>query len=223
MPLVTFSRPEAVIFDIDGTLLDTAPDLCGTLNALLAEHGRPVMPLERLRPMIGDGAAKMVERGFAASGTVPEDFAALVRRFIEIYQGRIAEETKPFPGAVACLERFRAAGARLGVCTNKTTRLTEELLAALDLAAYFGVVVGGDGPARKPDPRHILSVAERLGVAPERSLMIGDSINDVAAAKAAGIKVVAVTFGYTTTPALELGADAVIDSFEELPRLLGFG
>lgn len=223
MPLAALPRPAAVIFDIDGTLLDTAPDLCGTLNALLAEHGRPTMPLDRLRPMIGDGAAKMVERGFAASGAVPADFAGLVRRFIEIYEGRIADETKPFPGAVACLERFRAAGTLLGVCTNKTTRLTEELLAALGLSSYFGVVVGGDGPARKPDPRHILSVAERLGVAPARSLMVGDSINDVAAAKAAGITVVAVTFGYTTTPAVELGADAVIDSFEELPRLLGLG
>ncbi len=223
MKLASLLRPEAVVFDLDGTLLDTAPDLCGTLNELLTEHGRPTMPLARLRPMIGDGAAKMVERGFAASGEVPADFAGLVRRFIELYAARIAAETQPFPGVIDCLDRLRAAGTQLAVCTNKTTRLTEELLAALDLTSYFGVVVGGDGPARKPDPRHILSVAERLGVAPERSLMIGDSINDVAAAKAAGIKVVAVTFGYTTTPAIELGADAVIDSFDELLRLLGLG
>lgn len=218
-----FSRREAVVFDLDGTLLDTAPDLCGTLNELLAEHGRPTMPLTRLRPMIGDGAAKMVERGFAASGEVPADFTALIRRFIDLYEARIAAETQPFPGVIACLDRLRAAGTRLAVCTNKTTSLTETLLAALELRHYFPVVIGGDGPARKPDPRHLLAVTERLGVAPEQALMIGDSINDVAAAKAAGIKVVAVTFGYTTTPAIELGADAVIDSFDELPRLLGLG
>jgi phosphoglycolate phosphatase len=223
MPLVTFLPPEAVIFDVDGTLLDTAPDLCGTLNALLAEHGRTPMPLDRLRPMIGDGAAKMVERGFAASGSVPVDFAGLVRRFIEIYEGRIADETQPFPGVVACLDRLRAAGMRLGVCTNKTTRLTDTLLQALGLTPYFAAVVGGDGPARKPDPRHILAVTERLGVQPARAVMIGDSINDVAAAKAADIRVVAVTFGYTVTPASELGADALVDHFDELPRLLGLG
>ncbi len=223
MLLGDFTRPDAIVFDLDGTLLDTAPDLCGTLNELLAEHGRPTIPLDRLRPMIGDGAAKMVERGFAASGDVPADFTGLVRRFIELYAARIAAETRPFPGVVDCLERLRAVGTQLAICTNKTTSLTESLLAALDLAAYFPVVIGGDGPARKPDPRHLLAVVERLGVTPQSTLMIGDSINDVAAAKAAGIKVVAVTFGYTTTPALELGADAVIDSFAELPRLLGLG
>lgn len=221
MALARFPRPDAVVFDLDGTLLDTAPDLCGTLNELLTEHGRPTMPLDRLRPMIGDGAAKMVERGFAASGRVPEDFTGLVRRFIELYEGRIAAETQPFPGVIACLDRLRTAGLQLAVCTNKTTRLTESLLAALDLTAYFPVVIGGDGPARKPDPRHLLAVVERLAVEPRAAVMIGDSINDVAAAKAAGIKVVAVTFGYTTTPAAELGADALIDSYTELPRLLG--
>lgn len=222
MPLAPFRRPDAVVFDLDGTLLDTAPDLCGTLNELLTEHGRATMPLDRLRPLIGDGAAKMVERGFAASGEVPADMTGLVRRFIELYEARIDAETQPFPGVIACLDRLRAAGAKLGVCTNKTTRLTETLLASLDLTAYFPVVVGGDGPARKPDPRHLLAVVERLGVAPTATVMVGDSINDVAAAKAAGIKVVAVTFGYTTTPAMELGADAVIDTYADLPRLLGF-
>lgn len=221
MPLASFSRLEAVIFDVDGTLLDTAPDLCGTLNELLAESGRAPMPLAALRPMIGDGAAKMVERGFDVSGGPPGDFAALVRRFIEIYETRIAKETRPFPGVVACLDRLRAAGLRLGICTNKTTRLTESLLKALGLTPYFAAVVGGDGPARKPDPRHLLAAVEEVGVEPARAVMIGDSINDVAAAKAASIKVVAVTFGYTTTPPIELGADALIDHFNELPPLLG--
>lgn len=223
MTLVPFARPEAVVFDVDGTLLDTAPDLGGTLNRLLAEHGRPIVPLAAIRDMIGDGAAAMVERGFRTTGGVPPDFEALVRRFIVLYEAHIADETRPFPGAVAAVERLRAAGIRLGVCTNKRTALTEELFAKLDLTKYFAAVVGGDVPARKPDPRHLLDVVTRLGVPPAATVMIGDSINDVAAAKAAGIRVVAVTFGYTATPARELGADAVIDHFDELPGLLGLG
>jgi phosphoglycolate phosphatase len=221
MALVRFPRPDAVVFDVDGTLVDTAPDLCGTLNRLLVEHGRPTISLPAIRPMIGDGAAKMVERGFGATGGVPEDFAGLVRRFLVLYEAHITDETRPFPGAIAAIEAMQAAGLRLGVCTNKTTALTERLLGALDLSKYFAAVVGGDVPARKPDPRHLLSVVERLGTSPEKTVMIGDSINDVAAAKSAGIPVVAVSFGYTATPPRELGADAVIDHYAELPALLG--
>ena len=221
MALAQFDRPGAVVFDLDGTLVDTAPDLSGTLNRLLVEHGRPTIALEDIRAMIGDGAAKMVERGFGATGGLPQDVTVLVRRFLDIYEANVAEESRPFPGVVATLERLRASGMSLGVCTNKLTGLSQRLLDELDLSQYFTAIVGGDVPARKPDPRHVLSTIELLGASPETALMIGDSINDVAAAKAAKVKVVAVTFGYTTTPAVELGADAVIDSFEELPRLLG--
>lgn len=221
MTLARFDRPGAVIFDLDGTLVDTAPDLGGTLNRLLVEHGRRTIPLPEIRPLIGDGAAKMVERGFGATGGLPDDLTLLVRRFLEIYEANLAEESRPFPGVVSTLKHLRAAGLILGVCTNKLTGLSQRLLDELELTQYFAAVVGGDVQARKPDPRHVLDTIERLGASPETALMIGDSLNDVAAAKAANVRVVAVTFGYTTTPAVELGADAVIDSFEELPRLLG--
>jgi phosphoglycolate phosphatase len=221
MSLARFARPAAVVFDLDGTLVDTAPDLCGTLNRLLVEHGRPTISLSDIRPMIGDGAAKMVERGFGATGGLPDDVTVLVRRFLELYEVGVADESRPFPEVVATLERLRAAGLRLGVCTNKFTGLSQRLLDQLDLSRYFDVLVGGDVPARKPDPRHILMTLEQLGATPATALMVGDSLNDVAAAKAAQVKVVAVTFGYTSTPAIELGADAVIDSFAELPPLIG--
>jgi phosphoglycolate phosphatase len=221
MSLARFARPAAVVFDLDGTLVDTAPDLCGTLNKLLVEHGRPTISLPDIRPMIGDGAAKMVERGFSATGGLPDDLTVLVRRFIELYEASVADESRPFPHVVDTLERLRAANIRLGVCTNKLTGMSQRLLDALDLSRLFDVLIGGDVPERKPDPRHVLMTVEKLGASAATALMVGDSINDVAAAKAAKVNVVAVTFGYTSTPAIELGADAVIDSFAELPPLIG--
>jgi phosphoglycolate phosphatase len=221
MILPQFSRPDAVIFDLDGTLVDTAPDLGAALNRLLAERGRPGLPAHTIRTMIGDGAAKLVERGFVAAGGWPDDPQTLVRRFLDIYEAGVADRSRPFPGVAAVLTRLATAGIRLGVCTNKPGLATEELLAALDLRHYFGAVAHGDGPTRKPDPRHLLGAVEQLGATPATSVMIGDSANDVAAARGAGMTVIVVGFGYTATPARELGADLVIDSFEALPELLG--
>jgi len=221
MALPRFGQRDAVIFDLDGTLVDTAPDLGDALNRLLAEHGRAPIGAEGIRRMIGDGAAKLVERGFQATGGLPAALPALVERFLGIYEPRIAETSRPFPGVVAALERLAAAGLRLGVCTNKPDEATRRLLAALDLARYFSAVSGGDVPARKPATRHLLGVVERLGSTAARSLMVGDSINDVASARNAGVAVVVVSFGYTITPAAELGADMVIERFDALPGLLG--
>lgn len=217
----SFSRPQAVIFDLDGTLVDTAPDLGAALNRLLAEYGRSALAPESIRTMIGDGAAKLVERGFTATGGWPAEPSAIVGRFLSIYEAGIADCSRPFPGVTAVLERLAAAKIRLGVCTNKPGVATEELLSAIDLRRHFSAVGHGDGPARKPDPRHLLRVVEQLGAQPATSVMVGDSANDVAAARAAGVPVVVVTFGYTATPAHELGADAVIDRFDALPGLLG--
>lgn len=171
--------------------------------------------------MIGDGAAKLVERGFTATGGLPAPLPALVERFLAIYEPRIAETSCPFPGVVTTLERLREAGLRLGVCTNKPDEATRRLLEALDLTRFFTAVSGGDVPARKPDARHLLGVVTQLNSTPARSLMIGDSMNDVASARNAGVAVVVVSFGYTITPAAQLGADALIDRFEALPGLLG--
>ncbi|HEX2115998.1 MAG TPA: phosphoglycolate phosphatase [Alphaproteobacteria bacterium] len=209
------SRFSAIVFDLDGTLVDSAPDLCGVVNQMLKRHGRMELDLEQIRKMVGDGAAKLIERGFAAEG-LPAPLPDMTKEFIELYEARIADETRPFPGVVATLERLKAAGLRLGVCTNKTTRLSRKLLDELDLLRFFTSVVGGEGPARKPDPRHLQAVIGELAASEATTLMVGDSRNDVAAAKAAGVEVVAVSFGYTTIAPSDLGADRVIDRFDEL-------
>jgi phosphoglycolate phosphatase len=223
MPLPRFGQLDAVIFDLDGTLVDTAPDLGSALNRLLAEHGRESIGADGIRRMIGDGAAKLVERGFLATGGLPTPLPSLVDRFLAFYEPAVAETSRPFPGVVATLERLGGAGLRLGVCTNKPDAATHRLLDALGLTRHFAAVSGGDVPARKPDARHLLGVVERLGATPARALMVGDSSNDVTAARNAGIAVIVVSFGYTATPAAALGADAVIDDFAELAALLKVG
>jgi phosphoglycolate phosphatase len=215
------ARPTAVVFDLDGTLVDTAPDLGRALNVLLAELGRPSVPLDSIRRLVGDGAARLVERGFTASGGVPGDLATLTRRFVAIYAQGIALTSHPFPGVVDTLGLLQRAGIALGICTNKPDALTRQLLDALDLARFFSAIAGGDVPARKPDPRHLLGVLAELGADPAGSLMVGDSANDTNVARNAGVRVVVVSYGYTTTPPMELGADALIERFDELPSLLG--
>ena len=215
------ARFQTVIFDLDGTLVDSAPDLCGVVNHMLDEHGRAALDLDAIRAMVGDGAAKLIERGFGATGGLPAPLPQLVARFIALYENRIAQETRPFPGVVDTLTRLDQAGLRLGICTNKPTGLTNRLLQELDLARFFGSVAGGDGPARKPDPRHIHVVIEGLGARADSALMIGDSMNDVAAARAAGIPVFVVPFGYTRIPPAQLGADRVLRDFAELQELIG--
>ncbi|HEX6979968.1 MAG TPA: phosphoglycolate phosphatase [Alphaproteobacteria bacterium] len=214
-------RFSAVIFDLDGTLVDSAPDLCGVVNHMLVEHGRPQLDLKDIRKMVGDGAARLIERGFGATGGLPAPLPDLTKRFIEIYATRVAELTRPFPGVIETLTRLRDAGVRLGVCTNKPTGLSRELLDALELSPFFDCLVGGDVPARKPDPRHIRMVMDQLGAEPAATLMVGDSANDVLAARGAGIKVVVVPFGYTSIPPADLGADLVLGSFGELRDFVG--
>ena len=164
----------------------------------------------------------MLERGFAAAGQslAPEEVGGLVTRFIEVYRGRIASESTPFPNLLPALDELTAAGAVLVVCTNKRTDLSTALLDALGLTSRFAAVVGGDAvPASKPDPGHYLAAIAAAGGDPRRSLMVGDSINDVASAQAAGAPVVVVSFGYTDIPAAELGAEALIDDFAQLPAV----
>ncbi len=216
-------RFDAVVFDLDGTLVDSAPDLTRALNCLLEEIGRPALPLTAVLGMIGDGVAKLVERGLAATGGPPQgqSNAALVERFRALYLDRLAVETRPYPGVRETLESLAKAGYALGVCTNKPTAATEALLAALDLGRWFAVVSGGDGPQRKPDPAPLLALLTQLGASPARAVMVGDGINDVLAARAAGMTAVLVSYGYARVPVPELGADRIVDSMTELPALLG--
>ena len=217
-----------IVFDLDGTLVDTAPDLMGTLNTVLGEEGLPPLPYEMAPLLVGRGAKVMLERGFAADGQPLDEPEAsrLFDRYIEVYLGRIADHSRPFPGVLDALDRLEAEGAILAVCTNKRTDLSLAVMNALDLTKRFKVIVGPDMALRpKPDASHLLRTVELAGGDPKRTVMVGDSINDVLAAKNAEIPVVVVTFGYTDVPAKDLGGDALIDRFDELDaavaKLLG--
>ena len=209
-----------IAFDLDGTLVDTAPDLIGTLNYILAEHNHDGLPLTSARTLVGHGARIMLARGFAAAGETLDGarLETLYAHFIHLYVPRIAMASRPFPGVLAAMDALEAAGARFAVCTNKPTGLSHALLDALDLTRRFAAVVGPDlAGAAKPDPRHVLRAIELAGGQPDRALMVGDSRADVDAAKAARVPVVAVSFGYSDVPPAELGADVLIDTYADLP------
>ena len=211
----------ALVFDFDGTLIESAPELAHCLNLLLAANGRRAVALAEVEVMIGNGVAKLVERAFHATGNIPGDLDAQVDRFIDIYNNAPITETPLYDGVVETLERLRAAGHLMAICTNKLHRPTMKILEGLAMAHFFAVVAGGDTfTVRKPDPGHLLGVLEQLGVAREDAIMIGDSANDIGCARAAGVRSVAVTYGYSNVPHGELGADALIDSFADLPDAL---
>lgn len=210
-----------LVFDLDGTLVDSAPDLVATLNVILGEEGVAPLPLAEARDFIGHGARRLMERGFAAQGLSikPEAMPGLFARFIAHYEAHIADETRPFPGVVEALSAAKAAGAKLAVCTNKLTGLSNQVLDAVDLAKFFDAVVGADAaPAAKPDPRHLAAAVEAAGGRLDRAVMIGDAATDAGAARAAGAPLVLVSFGYTEVPAAELKPDILLDHFAEVPN-----
>ncbi len=209
-----------VVLDLDGTLVETAPDLVGTLNVLLDQEGIAPLPMQAARTMIGAGARALIQRGFAAAGAPLDEarLSALFQRFITHYLAHIADESRPFPGAVEALDRMAEAGALLAVCTNKRTDLSVALLNALGLAGRFSAIVGADAaPAAKPDPRHLIATIEAAGGRTDRAIMVGDSVSDAKAARGAATPLILVSFGYTDVPASELGADILIDHFDALP------
>ncbi len=208
-----------LVFDLDGTLVDTARDLMGTLNELMRREGLATLPLSDVGTFVGAGAMAMIERGLRANGVEPE--AAQTKRlfadFLDHYGANIARESRPYPGVLAALDRFEAAGWGFAVCTNKVEVLSRRLMDELGLAPRFRAICGGDTfPTRKPDPRHLIATIEQAGGTPARTVMVGDSRSDIDAAKGAGVPVVAVTFGYTDVPVRELGPDLVIDHFDDL-------
>lgn len=208
-----------IVFDLDGTLVDTAPDLIGALNLVLAEQGLPAVPLASARHLVGRGARVLIERGFAEAGEPLSEGRAsmLFGRFIDVYLGRIADESLPFDGLEGTLDRLQGAGARFAVCTNKPTNLSYALLDALKLTSRFDAIVGPDQGAHKPDPRLLQIAVERAGGEIGRTLFVGDSMIDHATARAAGTPIVGVTFGYTETPLKADDFDGLIDGFPELP------
>ena len=218
--LLTLPDPAAVVWDLDGTLVDSAADLAKALNALLYEHGQHSHSVANVRTMIGHGVAKLIERGFRGAGA-PSDEArrdAMVPRFMELYTACATDTTQLVPHAREALEFFYHGGVKQGLCTNKPFSVTRQIVSALDISGYFSSIVGGDSTAaRKPHPLPLQTCLEELETRPEDAVMIGDSGADVGSARAAGVRVILVPDGYTGESADSLGADFVVGSLADLP------
>jgi phosphoglycolate phosphatase len=214
-------KQTALLFDLDGTLVDSVPDLAATANQLLAELGYPPLDKAAIARMVGDGVAKLVERVLAARQVNALAPAPATRRFAALYEANATTLTRPYPGVEAVLEELTRGGAKLALCTNKLEQVTRAVLEGLGLAHFFPVVLGGDSlPTRKPDPGPLLAALRRIDVAPEAAAMVGDHRNDVLAARGAGVAAIFARYGYGSATLGELRPDAIIDDFSELPRAL---
>jgi phosphoglycolate phosphatase len=211
---------DVVAFDLDGTLADTAPDLAAALNHALVRLGRPEVPVESVRHLVGHGARALLRRGLAATGEASEQLVETgFPLFIDYYLDHICIGTRPYDGLEAALDSLKAKGVRLALCTNKAERLTFALLDALGWRGRFDAVVGGDTLAvRKPHPAPLREAVARAGGG--RAAFVGDSIIDADTARAAGLPFVAVSFGFSDRPVEALGADAVIDDYRQLSAAL---
>lgn len=210
-----------LIFDLDGTLVDSNRDLIPALNAATETVGLAPIGLGDVGHVVGQGALKMIEKAFEFHGQPLEVGSAvhksLLDRFLEYYDDHIADETVFFPGTLTALDSLSNTGWDLAVCTNKYERFAVKLLTELGELERFCVVTGGDTfPVKKPDPAHLLETAKRAGADPSKCIMVGDSINDIAAAQAANLPVIAVDFGYSDVPIAELTPDRIISHFDEL-------
>lgn len=212
-----------IAFDLDGTLLDSAPDLIGTLNRMLVEEGLPPVPMESASTLIGSGARALLVHGFEAAGAPVERAKSdeLFERFLVDYAAHIADGSQPFEGVVETLERLSERGAILVVATNKRSDLSELLLGKLDLTRHFAAIVGPDRvSARKPSGAHLKEAVAIAGGDPERAIMVGDASPDADAAKDAGMPCILTTFGFTPTPVEHLGGDVLIDAFEDVEEAI---
>jgi phosphoglycolate phosphatase len=209
-----------IVFDLDGTLVDTAPDLIDTLNIILGDQGLPTIPYDDARPLIGGGAKAMIERALTLErrSASSNEVEALYTSFVAHYAEHIADRSRPFPGVEPALDRLTASGCRLAVCTNKLEWLSKRLLDALNLTDRFAAICGQDTfGIQKPDPQVFHATVKQAGGNPREAIMVGDSVTDIRTARAAKVPVIAVDFGYTDVPVAKLGADQVISSFLELP------
>ena len=209
-----------VVFDLDGTLVDTAPDLIDTLNLILARHDVAPLAFERGRTMIGGGVKPLLVQALATRDIKlsPHDLDRLFAEYLELYAAHIADRSRPFPGLEGALDLLAARGWRFAVCTNKLEWLSVRLLDALDLSRRFAAICGQDTfGVQKPDPEILRCTIARAGGDIALAVMVGDSMTDVATARNAGVPVVAVDFGYTETPPHAFGADRLISHFDALP------
>jgi phosphoglycolate phosphatase len=210
-----------LVFDLDGTLIDTAPDLIDTLNVVFAREGLPAVPYATARRLIGGGARAMITRGIEAEGRTLEamHIERLFKEFIAHYAEHIADRSRPFPGLLEALDELKARGHRFAVCTNKLEGLSVLLLRQLDLIDRFAAICGQDTfGVQKPHPDILHRTIAAAGGRSDRAIMIGDSETDIRTAKAAGVPVVAVDFGYTEIPVSEFQPDRVISHFAQLPQ-----
>ena len=218
-------RPELILIDLDGTLVDSVPDLARCVDEMMERLGRPPHGEAKVRDWVGNGVERLVRRALIGQldGEPDEaDFERAYPIFLELYDRYNGERSRPYPGVEQGLAMFAEAGYKLGCITNKAARFTEPLLDALGLSGRFSLCISGDTlPKKKPDPMPLLHAAERFEVDPGDALMLGDSVSDVKAARAAGFQVVCVSYGYNHGRDIrEAHPDAVIDSFTELPPLL---
>jgi phosphoglycolate phosphatase len=216
-------QPTSIVWDLDGTLVDSASDMATALNAVLDKRGFFTHSIDVVRTMIGNGVPKLVERGFNAVGMRLDaaQLDELVAMFVKEYKTCATEHTRPYPHIVETLEKIRGMSIPMGVCTNKPEAFTRQILEGLGLAEYFSSVVGGDTTStRKPDPQPVLACLRGLVSEPVSSLMIGDSVHDVHAAHAAGVTVAVVPWGYRSAPVEELGADFVLHDITALPGMI---
>jgi len=220
---MTIFNAQKIIFDLDGTLVDTAADLHAATNFVLQSLGRETVSLSQVRHMTGYGAVKLIELGLEATGgTDGLNMESLRKRFLMYYSDNICVHSYVFPDGKNMLRALVADGFQLAVCTNKPIGLALPLLEKLGIDGHFSVITGGDSfPYKKPDPRHILETAQQLA-GRGGAVMIGDASPDILGAKAAGIPVIAVDFGYADTPLAELGPDYTISGFADLPALLKY-
>jgi phosphoglycolate phosphatase len=210
-----------LLFDLDGTLIDSVPDLTNALNEVLRERGYAPLVSDEVKPMVGDGVPVLVTRAFAARGGSAKEAQELLPHYIAIYEANATRLTRPYPGVPETLAELRRRGYRTAICTNKLQRATMRVLRGLELDDLFDGVAGGDRYAvRKPDAGHLLELIREIGGSVERAAMIGDSENDAAAGHAAGLPVLLMRYGYARAAPASLGAAAVVDHFAELPQAL---
>lgn len=212
------------VFDLDGTLIDTAPDLIDSLNYTIDAYGLEPVTYEHVTHLVGHGARAMIERAFVLRGHPLEEteYPAMLERFIAHYQAGMPGKGKPYPGIVEALQRLKDAGYLLAVCTNKLEGLARTLVTTNGLLDHFAVITGGDTfTVRKPDAAHLLETVKRAGGDPARTVMIGDSLNDILVAKNANVPSIAVPFGYSDRPIADLEPSHIISHYDELtPELL---
>ncbi|CCM75869.1 HAD family hydrolase [Rhizobium mesoamericanum] len=216
-------NPALVVFDLDGTLLDTHTDLVESLNHTIAAFGVAPVSYDDLTHLVGHGAKVMIERACGLRGhpLSEDELPALLNRFIAHYTDTMPGHTAPYPGLVEAMDRLTSAGCKLAICTNKLEGLARSLIEKLELSRYFDAITGGDTfLVRKPDAQHLLGTIDRAGGHARNTVMIGDSINDILVARNAGVPSIAVPFGYSDVPVETLGATRVITHFDELTPAL---